>query len=85
MDSEEIRVEEALKGFTEILEADGYVVTVGIDDGGIEIGIDAGPDACATCLVPEPVMREIARRALTDAGFALGPDELRIRYPQQVA
>ncbi len=58
-------VEEALGEVRRALAADGYELVVHDLPGGIlRIQIEAGPHACAECLVPKDVMLEILRASL---------------------
>jgi hypothetical protein len=62
----------ALKEFRDVLAADGYGLIwslAGPDR--VIIEIVAGPDACADCLVPLPVMEAIMSGALGPTRYAL--------------
>jgi hypothetical protein len=54
----------ALDGLRSTLAADGYRLTVTETGSGAEVRIAAGPDACADCLVPKPIMRSVLTAAL---------------------
>jgi hypothetical protein len=56
--------ESALAGLRSTLEADGYRMAVTGSGGSVEVTIIAGPEACADCLVPKPIMRNILHAAL---------------------
>jgi hypothetical protein len=47
------------------LHSDGYLTNIDVDESShlVTVAIEATPDACRECLVPEPVLQEI----LTDA------------------
>ena len=55
----------ALQGLRDVLGADGYRLecTPGSDHS-LVVTVVAGPDACADCLVPRPVMEGILADAL---------------------
>jgi hypothetical protein len=58
------------------LEADDYRLDVTEDGDRIAVRISAGPQACADCLVPKPILTDIVRRALGE------PDRpIDIAYP----
>jgi hypothetical protein len=49
------------------LLADGYHLSVkACRDGALKLAIEAGPEACAECLVPKPLFEAIVRRAVSD-------------------
>jgi hypothetical protein len=57
--------ESALSGLRSTLEADDYRMSISESGGGtVEVTITAGADACADCLVPKPIMRNILHAAL---------------------
>jgi hypothetical protein len=58
------------------LAADDYAMEIDRAGPGVRVTITAGPDACADCLVPPPIMRGIL-------GGALGvpEDEITLVYP----
>lgn len=60
------------------LQADGYdlAVTESVD-GGYAVDILAGPDACADCLAPEPLMRSILQSALE-----VPEEQIALTYPK---
>jgi hypothetical protein len=65
-------VDAALKEFVDMLAHDGYLVRwepSGEDR--VVVTIDAGPEACADCLVPQVVMEGIMSSALEPTGYAL--------------
>jgi hypothetical protein len=70
--------EAALEGLRATLAADDYTLEVRDAGGGVEARVAAGPDACADCLVPKPIMRGIL-------GGALGvPEEaITLVYPSE--
>jgi hypothetical protein len=73
-------VEGALAALGEMLAADGYRLRVEQDMAEVVVAqIDAGPDACADCLVPKEMMRGYFEAALRKA-FA-EPPALRLVYP----
>jgi hypothetical protein len=65
-------VDEALKQFTEMMAADGYVLSwEPTDPQRIVVRIDATEGACADCLVPVNVMEAIMAQALEPTPYAL--------------
>jgi hypothetical protein len=56
--------ENALSGLRSTLEADDYRMAVTEAGDSVEVTITAGPEACADCLVPKPIMRNILHAAL---------------------
>jgi hypothetical protein len=68
--------ESALSGLRSTLEADDYRMEVGEYGSSVEVTITAGPDACADCLVPKPIMRNILHAAL-----GVPEDSIVLRYP----
>jgi hypothetical protein len=71
----------ALRPISQALESDGYNVAVELDGGEVTVRVSAGPDACAECLVPKPLMRELVLQALGDAGIGIAADEVKLAYP----
>jgi hypothetical protein len=62
----------ALGKFREMLASDGYDLSwelTGQDK--VVVQIEAGPDACADCLVPLPIMEAIMSDALAPTPYAL--------------
>jgi hypothetical protein len=70
----------ALADLRRTLAADDYAMDVTREGGGVLVRITAGPDACADCLVPPPIMKSIL-------GGALGvPEEaIALVYPEDAA
>src|ERR1700753_2948190 len=70
------QIDGALQGLRQGLNADGYdiewTVAGGASTGEVAIRVVAGPDACADCLVPGPVMQAIMSEALSAAPFRGG-------------
>jgi len=70
-------LETALGRFAEMLASDGYRLGWQADDQGkVVVRIEAGPDACADCLVPLPVMQAIISDALAGTPYSLDRIEL---------
>lgn len=66
-------LDEALGGFRDMMATDGYTLSwsvTGQDE--VVVRIEAGPDACADCLVPLPVMETIMANALEPTPYTLG-------------
>lgn len=65
-------VDAALAQFTEMMAADGYLLTwQPVAPERIEVRIAAGDGACADCLVPQPVMEAIMSQALEPTRYTL--------------
>ncbi|WJL96713.1 hypothetical protein QSU92_05940 [Microbacterium sp. ET2] len=65
-------VDEALRQFTDMMAADGYVLSwEPSDPQRIVVRIDATEGACADCLVPVNVMEAIMAKALEPTPYAL--------------
>jgi len=56
--------EQGLEGLRAALAADGYLIEVHERGGRLEARISAGPDACAECLAPKPVLLAMLQQAL---------------------
>jgi len=62
----------ALGKFREMLVSDGYDLSWELTDTGkVVVQIEAGPDACADCLVPLPIMESIMSDALAPTPYTL--------------
>jgi hypothetical protein len=62
----------ALQGFRDVLAADGYELSWSLTgQDRVVVRILAGPDACADCLVPLPVMEAIMSDALGPTPYEL--------------
>jgi hypothetical protein len=71
----------ALAPLRDLLQADGYsLCIVSCDDGELVLQIEAGPDACAECLVPKAMMGKYVAAALS-AHPELAALEAELRYP----
>jgi hypothetical protein len=75
-------VEKSLEPIAQMLASDGYELLVAVDDRVIDIGIEATPDACVDCLVPQATMEQIIRAQLAGGVPDAAAAELRIRYPR---
>lgn len=65
-------VDAALKDFRTLMAGDGYALTWAESaPDKVVVTIEAGPDACADCLVPLPVMESIMSDALEPTAYAL--------------
>lgn len=65
-------IDDALAKFREMMEKDGYHLkwTLTTDDK-VAVEVEAGPDACADCLSPTPVMEAIMGEALAETPYSL--------------
>lgn len=68
--------EARLAGIRAGLQADGYDLIVHVGPN-LVVEITAGPDACADCLVPKALMKNILRGALGSEA----PEDIVVRYP----
>jgi hypothetical protein len=68
----------ALADLRRTLAADDYGMEVDREGGAVRVRITAGPDACADCLVPPPIMRGILGKAL-----GVGEDSISLVYPAE--
>ncbi len=73
-------VEQALEGFREGLQADGFTLAVGLTDGVLLLTIRATPEACEDCLVPKNVMQQMVETALSPE---LGVERIEFVYPTE--
>jgi hypothetical protein len=65
-------VDAALQGFRDMLGADGYRLNWSVTEPQrVLIEIEAGPEACADCLVPLPVIEGIMTDALAPTSYTL--------------
>jgi hypothetical protein len=65
-------LDEALGKFREMLASDGYDLSWELtDQDKVVVQIEAGPDACADCLVPLPIMEAIMSDALAPTPYGL--------------
>jgi hypothetical protein len=65
-------LEAAFRRFRDMLASDGYVLSWSVTGRDrVIVRIEAGPDACADCLVPLPVMEAIMSDALAPTAYAL--------------
>ena len=65
-------VDAALQQFREVLASDGYLLRwTPADAAQVVVHVEAGPDACADCLVPLPVMHAIMDDALAATGYTV--------------
>lgn len=74
-------VEGALESMKETLAADGYHLTVSDVNDQLTLAIEAGPDACAECLVPKSMFARLVVSALDEAGISMTEDEFDLVYP----
>lgn len=69
--------DESIVGFATALETDGYDLALERRSDGHIVGrVTAGPDACADCLVPKPVLASVIAQAC-----AVDPGEVELTYP----
>ncbi|MDG2005572.1 MAG: hypothetical protein P8J20_19790 [Novosphingobium sp.] len=74
-------ITEALSRLGSMLEADGYALELSEAAGSNLVArIEAGPDACADCLVPKDMMRRYFEDALRPV-CELGVPRIELVYP----
>jgi hypothetical protein len=61
-------VEQALGEIKERLALDGYTLSATESHGEIQIIIEAGPNACAECLSPKPILERMIASELEQKG-----------------
>jgi hypothetical protein len=71
-------IDEALAGLRGALNADGYEMRVALDGASLTVAVDAGPEACAECLVPKTLMLEMIRAVVPATDL-----EVNLRYPAE--
>jgi hypothetical protein len=75
------KVNKALEPLRAMLAADDYHIALNEDVAGVLVAeIRAGPDACADCLVPKPMLHGYFDKALREALAGEAP-EIRLIYP----
>ena len=68
---------DALQQLRDVLTGDGYDLDWALDARNqVSIKVIAGPDACADCLVPQPIMAAILSDALRTTPYKLESIEL---------
>ena len=61
-----------------MIDADGFLITASaVDDTSLDLTVSAKPEACADCLVPKPMMIDIANAQLAGTGHHVRT----LRYP----
>lgn len=68
-----------LDEFRKTLEADDYHLSIEVDGDEALARIEAGPAACAECLVPKDFMRQMLSPLL-----GVGAERIRVDYPVDV-
>lgn len=66
----------ALDDLRRSMAADGYHLELDESGSGVEVRITAGPDACAECLVPKPLML-----GLLQSELGMPEDAITLIYP----
>lgn len=75
--SQTTSIDEALAKFREMMAKDDYHLKWSLnDEDKVTVKIEAGPEACADCLSPTPVMEAIMGEALAPTPYALDHVEL---------
>ncbi len=74
-------LQEAIASVASMLSADGYALKVErADTEALVLNVEAGPEACAECLVPAAVLELYVRDALAHAA-QWSDVHLELRYP----
>lgn len=68
-----------IQGLRQSLEADDYHLDVTVDGDAASATITAGPDACAECLVPKDLMKQMLSPML-----GVAPERIEMTYPVDV-
>jgi len=67
----------ALQQLRDVLTGDGYDLDWALNERNqVSVKVIAGPDACADCLVPQPIMAAILTDALSSTPYKLQSIEL---------
>jgi hypothetical protein len=61
----------ALQPLADTLAADGYRLHASHHGEAVRVGIEAGPEACADCLVPKPMMGAMIADTLARSGISV--------------
>jgi hypothetical protein len=70
-------LKDALQQLRDVLTGDGYDLDWALHAGNqVAVKVVAGPDACADCLVPQPIMAAILTDALRATPYRLESIEL---------
>lgn len=68
---------DALQQLRDVLTGDGYDLDWALNERNqVSVKVVAGPDACADCLVPQPIMAAILADALSSTPYQLESIEL---------
>jgi hypothetical protein len=79
------RLSQALTPMTQALAADGYHLKLDVSEESILVSIEAGPDACADCLIPKDLMLDMLRTRLEDEGLLSSDLPIHLSYPSEVS
>jgi hypothetical protein len=71
--------QQGLDEFRKTLEADDYHLAVHLDGDAADARIEAGPEACAECLVPKEFMAQMLAPLL-----GVGAERIAVTYPVEV-
>ena len=70
-------LKDALQQLRDVLTGDGYDLDWALNERNqVSVKVIAGPDACADCLVPQPIMAAILKDALNPTPYSLQSIEL---------
>lgn len=68
-----------LDEFRKTLAADDYHLAIHVDGAAADVRIEAGPDACAECLVPKEFMAQMLAPLL-----GVGSERIAVTYPVEI-
>ncbi len=71
--------QQQLDDFRKTLEADDYHLNITFEADSARAVIEAGPDACAECLVPKDFMRQMLAPLV-----GVAADKIEVTYPVEV-
>jgi hypothetical protein len=72
----------ALEGISQSFSANGYQLSIAAQDGILTLTVEARGDACADCLVPQPLMAKMIEAELYQ--HRLFPARVELRYPREL-
>lgn len=65
------------------MDADGYDMDVRVEGDSLSIDVSARPGAGKACLMPRDTFVECVASVLSNAGFPIPRERIRVRYPEQ--
>ena len=74
-------IETALESMRQMLEIDGYTLTVGADESVVTLTVAATEAACSECLIPKDLFATMASDSIVKGDIEFDESQLRIVYP----